>query len=218
MPGRHKEAASPGGLPGPASSWPGVLDKPSSVGAVSLAAAMTGMTGGRPRPAARAAISLAPPLPTGSGALAPSAPPGPIRRADGSVMDGSIPEGTCLGFHAVWSLRRPPSPANRCALTAPSHPCLCPMGFTHRAIGGLVSSRPRQDKPCRGLPHGEGHRGPGAHRPFTPPARQVGVAHHRALPCSDFPRTRRASNPGPCARGRIVTPHGIIPRTRIIPP
>ncbi len=71
----------------------------------------------------------------------------------------------CLVLHAVGFAMPALSPARRCALTAPFHPCLC---RADPAIGGLFSvalSLTSAERPTR-----------------------MGVTHHRVLPCSDFPR------------------------------
>ncbi len=71
---------------------------------------------------------------------------------------------------------RPLLPAARCALTAPFHPCLCPVG---RAIGGLLSAA------------------------LSVTSRCPGVTRHPALWSSDFP-PRGESGGFPAATPRPV--------------
>ena len=60
---------------------------------------------------------------------------------------------------------RPLLPAARCALTAPFHPCLCPLRRAPGAIGGLLSAA------------------------LSVASRRPGVTRHPALRSSDFPPT-----------------------------
>ena len=91
-------------------------------------------------------ISLGPPSPTASSSL-------PGLRRSGPLL---VPY---LALLQVGFAMRPPSPAARCALTAPFHPCLCPSlgrpGHRRSALCGTfrhVRSASRRASRARALP------------------------------------------------------------------
>jgi len=90
--------------------------------------------------------------------------------------------GDCLTLHAVGFAMPRLSPDERCALTAPFHPCLCPPSGEPSAVCFL------------------------RHFPSPRPGERVGVAHHRVLPCSDFPP----------AQGLLPAPAAARPRNPMV--
>jgi len=133
------------------------------------------------------AISLGPRLPAGSSNL-PATPGCPGDRTGPPHAPQNVRR-RCLVLHAVGLAVPRPSPAARCALTAPFHPYLCGAGpgvspSAGPAIGGVLSVALSLNG--------------------SSPTRPVGVTHHRVLSCSDFPRAGRALRP---ADTRPSRPH-----------
>jgi hypothetical protein len=75
------------------------------------------------------------------------------------------------------------SPAGRCALTAPFHPCLIPVRKARPSAVCFLWHFPS---------------------PGADPSERVGVTHHRVLRCSDFPQHRAKTQPA--CRGRLAAP------------
>jgi hypothetical protein len=130
----------------------GAADKPSSVRVACSIRLLTGaMDGanaperpflypGRCRPGARARCRT---------------PEHPTRTHDPRTRDGrlfrALP-GLCLGLHAVGFAMPRLSPAGRCALTAPFHPCLC--SFEPSAVCFLLHFPSPVIAPLRGCSGG----------------------------------------------------------------
>ena len=112
----------------------------------------------------RAVICLGQRLPAASSTLpATDSEAGRLRRRPG-LRRGFRPRfAAYAGLLAVGFTVPGPSPAPRCALTAPFHPCLCVDSHGAEAIGGLLSVA------------------------LSLGSRRVGVTAHRALSSSDFP-------------------------------
>ncbi len=157
----------PPGPVGPAGQMVARGHKPNSVPAASISRRRKRAT----------IIRLRPPLPTTSSTLPVLA----LQRwgpADHGLPD-CIGNEDCLRLHAVGFTVPRLSPAERCALTAPFHPCLCPDESGPSAVCFLW------------------------HCPWPRNQEPVGVTHHRVLSCSDFPPST-ALTAIVCPRGIIA--------------